>query len=381
MRVLLTAGPSIGHITPMLGVSAALRDAGHEVRLATHPSQHDLIRHAGLDVVEAGMSEAEMIAERLRRWPDTAPQPPSAWAVRMFTHILAPTVIRDLTALVDAWRPHLLIHEEGEYAGPVIAATAGIPCVTHGWGSPLRSSTDLSALAADAAPLWEAAGVEMPSAAGLYRDGLINPCPSFLQVDPPGADVSWRVRPSLVDGAHHEDAAMRNIGRGRPLAYVGFGTVAHFADAPEEIHAAVNALVARGVDVVVTTTDDLLRRALLERHHDRLQVLPFVSLPKLLPRCRLVVCHGGTGTVLAALTAGVPLVVVHRGAPSQLRMADACARAGVARRATPSDIDVVVSAVLDDAVMVRRCRDAAKHLAGMPEPAELVPALEKAAGR
>ena len=202
VRVLLTAAPSIGHIAPLLGVATALRDAGHELRLATHASAHDLALHAGLDVIAAGMSEADMLAERRRRWPDTEHQPPSAWGVRMFTQILAPAMIRDLRAIVEDWHPQLLIHEEGEYAGPLAAATAGIPCVTHGWGSPLRSLADLTALEADAAPLWDAAGVDMPAAAGLYRDGLLNPCPAFLQADPPGAAVSWPVRPTGLPSRH-----------------------------------------------------------------------------------------------------------------------------------------------------------------------------------
>jgi UDP:flavonoid glycosyltransferase YjiC (YdhE family) len=377
VRVLVTAAPSIGHIAPVLGVASALRDAGHEVRLATHRSVHDLGVHAGVGVIAAGMSEADMLTERLRRWPDTEHQPPSAWAVRMFTQILAPAMLRDLDVIVEDWHPQLLIHEEGEYAGPLAATIAGIPCVTHGWGSPLRSVADLVALEADAAPLWDAAGVAMPTAAGLYRDGLLNPCPAFLQADPPGAAVSWAVRPTALHSRHTDDAPAGAAGRLGPLAYVGFGTVAHFADAPDEIRAAVTAVVNSGLGAVVTTTDDSLRRELLEAHPARIEVRSFVSFDELFPTCRLVVSHGGAGTVLAALAAGTPLVLIPRGAPSQLRMAEACARADVGREATVADIDHVVPAVLSDGRMTRRCADAAADLAAMPPPAAVVPALER----
>jgi UDP:flavonoid glycosyltransferase YjiC (YdhE family) len=377
VRVLLTAAPSIGHIAPLLGVATALRDAGHDVRLATHASGHDLVLHAGLDVIAAGMSEADMLAERRRRWPDTDQQPPSAWGVRMFTQILAPAMIRDLRAIVEDWHPQLLIHEEGEYAGPLAAATAGIPCVTHGWGSPLRSVADLTALEADAVPLWDAAGVDMPPAAGLYRDGLLNPCPAFLQADPPGAAASWPVRPTGLPSRHSEGAPAGEVGRLGPLAYVGFGTVAHFADAPDEIRAAVAAVVNSGLGAVVTTTDEVLRRELLDAHPARAVVRSFVSFRELFATCRLVISHGGAGTVLAALAAGAPLVLVPRGAPSQLRMADACARAGVGRLATVADINHVVPAVLSDDLMTGRCADAAADLAAMPPPAAAVPALER----
>jgi UDP:flavonoid glycosyltransferase YjiC (YdhE family) len=377
VRVLLTAAPSIGHIAPMLGVGTALRDAGHEVRLATHPSGHDIAHHAGLDVTAAGMSEADMLGERRRRWPDTEHQPPSAWGVRMFAQILAPATLRDVRVIVEDWRPELLIHEEGEYAGPVAAAIAGIPCVTHGWGSPLRSVGELTALEADAAPLWDAAGLDMPAAGGLYRDGLLNLCPAFLQADPPGAAVSWRIRPTGLPSGFGEAAPADDVGGLSPLAYVGFGTVAHFADAPDEIRAAVDAVLNCGLAAVVTTTDEVLRRELLDTQPNRVAVRAFLSFPDLFPRCRLVVSHGGAGTVLAALAAGTPQVLVPRGAPSQLRMAAACARAGVGRLATVADIDEVVPAVLDATAIARRCIDAATDITAMAQPSDVVPALER----
>jgi len=380
VRVLLTAAPSTGHIAPMLGVAAALRDAGHEVRLATHPSGHAVARRSDLEVVAAGMSEIDMVAERRRRWPETEHQPVTAWGVRMFTQILAPTMVNDLLPVVDDWRPHLLIHEEGEYGGPLVAARAGVPCVTHGWGSPLRPIEELTALEGDAAPLWEAARIDMPPKAGLYRDGLLNPCPPFLQDDRPGAATAWRVRPTHLRLPGGESGPRRGRELSRPTVYIGFGTVAHFADAPDEIRAAVSAVVRHGLDAVVTTPDESLRRELLGAHGDRVEVRSFVSLPGLLPTCRLVVCHAGAGSALASLATGVPLVLNPRGAPSQIRMADACVRAGVAEIADSRDIDEVVSTVLGDDLLAARCADAAIDIGAMPTAAEVVPALEALVG-
>ena len=376
MRVLLTAAPGTGHVVPLLGIGQALRDAGHHVQLEHHPSGHDPAREAGLDSVASGISEAEMGAERPRRWPDTEQQPPARWAVRMFTQILAPAMVRDLAPIIRHWRPDLIIHEEGEYAGPVAAATAGIPWLTHGWGSPLRSAAELASLETDAAPLWDQAGLEMPAAAGLYRYGLLNPCPAFLQSEAPGAQTVWPIRPATLRGPQLEHVAAPASGPHRPVAYVGFGTVAHFADAPDEIRAAVTALVRHGLDALVTTHDDLLSRELVEAYPGRVQVRRFVSLRDLLPRCDVAICHGGAGTVLAALAAAVPLVLMPRGSPSQLRMADACTRAGVGRVATVTNLDHTLSSLLADKDLSHRCADAAADLAAMPPPADLVPALE-----
>ena len=173
MRVLLTSAPEVGHIVPLLGVGQALCRAGHDVVLATHPSRHHLATRAGMAAVAAGMSSEERDSERRRRWPDSDHQPARAWGVRMFTHVLAPSMLVDLRVILDRWHADLVVHEEGEYAGPVAAAEAGIGWVTHGWGSPLRPEDELRSLEVDAAPLWAHAGVEMPPRAGLYAHGLI----------------------------------------------------------------------------------------------------------------------------------------------------------------------------------------------------------------
>jgi UDP:flavonoid glycosyltransferase YjiC (YdhE family) len=54
-----------------------------------------------------------------------------------------------------------------------------------------------------------------------------------------------------------------------------------------------------------------------------------VSLPNLMGKASLAVCHGGAGTTLTALENGVPLVIIPQGSPSQARMASACEAAGV----------------------------------------------------
>ncbi len=111
----------------------------------------------------------------------------------------------------------------------------------------------------------------------------------------------------------------------------------------------------------------------------------FVSLPELLPECRLVVGHGGAGTTLAALASGVPLVVVPRGAPSQERMARAVAGAGVDRpaRARGTDAAAVAGAVraaAEDETLFARAQEAQLDIAAMPPPGTLVQQLEAVVG-
>lgn len=258
------------------------------------------------------------------------------------------------------------------------AAAVGMPWVTHGWGSPLRSEAELRTLEEDAAALWAGAGVEMPPRAGLYEYGLIDPCPAMLDPAPASAATRWPVRPSTLD----DEAGGGNEHCGdRSTCYVGFGTVRDLANATREITAAVHGALSVGLRVVVTTSDTSLGQALRAGAEGRVEVREFVSLPGLLSRCRLVVSHGGAGTTLAALAHGVPLVVVPRGLPSQERMAAAVTHANVGRvaRADGTDPTAIVDAVraaADDNAMLQRAEAAQRVISEMPAPEAVIPQLE-----
>lgn len=251
--------------------------------------------------------------------------------------------------------------------------------MTHGWGSPLRSPVALGALEADARSLWRSAGLEVPPAAGLYRYGVLDPCPPSLEREVPRAAAVWPVRPVPLasGGGAPTNRPLVPADQREALAYVGFGTVAPLADDPAVVTAAVSAVVANGCGAVVTTGDEALRETLAVRHGGRVQAERFVRLSDVLPACRLAVCHGGAGTVLAALAAGVPLVMLAAGTPSQLRMAEACARAGVATVTSVAEVEPAVRSLLGHAGAAARAFDLAREIADMPDPAELVPVLER----
>jgi UDP:flavonoid glycosyltransferase YjiC (YdhE family) len=358
MRVLVSAVPAIGHIVPLFDLAQSLQAAGHEVRFATNKELHRLVAAAGLQPVEAGMSAAEMRDERLRRWPETERQPASRWATRMWAQIMAPSSLHDLLAIATDWRPHVVVHDEGDYAGPVAAAQSDVPWITHAWGSPLRPTSELVELEETASSLWASNGLDVPTSAGLYTHALVNPCPRFLQNDYPGAPVEWPIRPSTLDD---EGELLRAD------AYVGFGTVPLFANALAELTAAVRSCTERSMRVVVTAPSEDLRNELAAIDTHLVEAREFVKLSTLLPSCRIAITHAGAGTVLASLSAGVPLVLVPRGTPSQVRMAEACERADVGRScAGQADIEVAVTDVLSNAEVASQVEAAANQIAMMP---------------
>jgi UDP:flavonoid glycosyltransferase YjiC (YdhE family) len=368
MRVLVSAVPAIGHIVPLLDLAQSLQSAGHEVRFATNRELHRLIIAAGLQPVEAGMSAAEMRDERKRHWPETERQPASKWATRMWAQIMAPSSLQDLLAITTDWRPHVVVHDEGDYAGPVAAAKSDVPWITHAWGSPLRPTSELVELEETASSLWASNGLAVPTSAGLYQHALVNPCPRFLQNDSPGARVEWPIRPSTLD----EEGELL-----RADAYIGFGTVPLFANALAELTAAVCSCTERGMRVVVTAPSQDLRNELAAMDTHLVEAREFVKLSSLLPSCKIAITHAGAGTVLASLSAGVPLVLVPRGTPSQLRMAEACERADVGRSsAGEADIEAAVSDVLSNAEIASRVEAGANQIAMMPTGASVASHLD-----
>lgn len=370
MRVLVSAVPAIGHIAPLLDLARAIQVAGHDVRFATHPQRHGLVAEADLRPIAAGMSSIEMTNERRRRWPATDRQPATEWATRMWAQIMAPSTLADLRQIIEDWPPHLVVHDEGDYAGPVAAAAAGIPWVTHAWGSPLRPVSELIELEALTSELWASCDLEVPTSAGLYTHALVNPCPRLLQDDSPGATVVWPIRPALLDDGGGDEPLHAD-------AYVGFGTVPTFANAPAELTAAIRSCTTRGLRVVVTAPSAELRGELAAIDRHLVEAREFVSLRAVLPSCKVAITHGGAGTVLAALTAAVPVVVVARGTPSQVRMAQACERAGIGRScADEMAIDGAVGDVLTERDIAARVADAARQIAAMPPATEVGPLVE-----
>ena len=110
------------------------------------------------------------------------------------------------------------------------------------------------------------------------------------------------------------------------------------------------------------------------------RVVPYVPMSRVLGTTDALVFHAGSGTMLAALAAGVPLVLLPVAA-DQPENADRCVAAGVGVALPPDgrgpdDVAAATRAVLADGTYRAAARRVAAEIAAMPEPASLVPRLE-----
>lgn len=98
-----------------------------------------------------------------------------------------------------------------------------------------------------------------------------------------------------------------------------------------------------------------------------------------LPHARAVVCHAGYGTTMAALAAGVPMVLIPGGA-DQPQNAASCERLGVAivldrAELTPRIVREAVRRALEEPGYAERARQISREMAALPDAGGVIEAL------
>jgi MGT family glycosyltransferase len=195
-------------------------------------------------------------------------------------------------------------------------------------------------------------------------------------VPQPAADL----RPVALDAGGVAVPPWLEERRTRPRVAVTLGTVG--PDRAGGVAGLVAALAPLDAEIVATVGSDIDPVA-LGRVPSNVHVAAYLPMSRLLPTSDLVVCHGGSGTVLAALASGIPLVMLPSAA-DQPENAARCAAAGVAivlppGSRQPQAVRDAVAAVLTEGRWSAAARRIQAEIAAMPAPVEVLPALEELA--
>jgi UDP:flavonoid glycosyltransferase YjiC (YdhE family) len=362
VRFLFTFVGGVGHFAPQLPIASALAAAGHAVAFSTFAPMVGDVEARGFTAFATqragGFAPAEkkpLLEPSTEREERVLRETFAGWAARE----RAGSVL----AHAEAWRPDMLVCDEVDYGGALAAERLGLPCATvliNGAGSLLRPDLVAEPLAALRAEHGLGPDTD-PS-----RDLVLSPFPpSFRDPRFPLPPTAHSLRPC-------------GTGRGSPdgAIYFTLGTVFNLESG--DLFTRVLAGL-RGREVIVTVGSQIDPEELGPQPPE-VRVERFVPQAEVLPRCRAVVSHGGSGSVMGALAYGLPSVLIPLGA-DQMVNADRGAALGVARvldavRATPEDVREAVAAVLEDA----RYRHAAERLrdeiAGLPGPEHAVGLLE-----
>jgi UDP:flavonoid glycosyltransferase YjiC (YdhE family) len=382
MRVLCSAVPLEGHVRPLLPIAQALAKAGHDVRIATGSDSHERVREAGLIPLLAGptVDDAFALSEHDPRFADLSLTQRGG---ATFSQIIAPAKLPDLERITAEWRPDLIVHECTDLAAPIAAAVAGIPTVTQGWGLiPLPGLTVPDP--ADLVPLWHSRGLETDQYSGIFGAIHLHPMPHSLQPDP--IVPRGHIQPMRLDIQAGSSPTLPAWADGlasarRPVIYASLGTHYYFSR-PDFFRIILDGLANFDADVVATLGAHNAPES-LGPQPDNVHLERWLPLPSLLPLCSIVICHGGSGTLLASLANGLPLLLLPRGA-DQFENAAAGAHAGVAQVVQPEALtseaiaDAVKHLLVDDSYRRAGARLRAE-LEAMPSPMAVVPLLEKLA--
>lgn len=369
MRVLFTSTAGDGHVLPLLPLAQAFAVRGDDVLVAAAASHSERIERLGLRFAQAGPTMGEMATELqehragLAR-PSAMHDRPAAFTGR-FALIEAPRRLDDLRRVVATARPDVLIHESADLAAPIAGVAARIPTINHAFGLPIPEPA-LRRAAEVMAPFWRAAGLEPDELAGAYRGSYVGICPpSFRAVLPNRPSRLYALRPAEAPAPRVRPE------RDRPLVYATLGTT---FNAAETFRTLLDAFEAIDCDVLMTIGRDR-EPADLQPIPANVRVERYVPQAEILPNCDAVVAHAGSGSVLAALAHGLPLVLVPQGA-DQFANADACTAAGVAEAIDPSELTVerlreMLQRVIGDAAYGAAARAVAKEIAAMPSAASV----------
>ena len=380
MRILCSTTPMEGAFGPFVPLGRAFAAAGHEVLVATGPDLRARVIETGFACEVAGPAAMEGAMAAMADPAVRAAGPDERWRfpAAMFGDVIVAGKLARLREIADSFEPDLVVHPPVDLSGPLVAAERGLPTACCGFMHPLEPAV-VAGMAERVAPHWEHLGLVPDPHAGLLRGTYLDPCPPALAAALAAPRPAGRpLRPEVPDGGGTPVAA-----GGRPLVYVSLGTVPLF-NQPSRFAALLGALGGEDVSVVATVSR-LYEPEALGELPARVQVVQWLSLAALLPRCDAVLCHAGSGTALAALAAGVPMVLVPDGA-DQFVNAASCRAAGVARtlmpdEATPAAVRAAVLAVLaPDAPERAAAARVAGEIAAMPAAAEVARDLAAAAG-
>ena len=382
MRVLCSTTPMDGVFGPFIPLGRALVVGEHEVIVASGANLRARVAENGLEFVEAGLPAMDGVIAAMAD-AEVKEAPPGdrvAFPAAMFGSVHPGAKLPALRELAASRPLDLILHPPVDLSGPLLAAELGLPSVCYGFGQPFDPDV-VAAMAARARPLWEGAGIEPDPYGGIYRGRYLDPRPPRLRVgeDVPAASGTHSIGPEIPgDPGATLPAWAEQLGD-RPVVYVSLGTAPLF-NQPQKFAPLLAGLAGEEVEVVVTVSE-LNDPTALGELPASVHVERWLPLAPLLPHCDVVLCHGGTGTTLAALTAGLPLVLVPQGA-DQFDNARACQRATAARVLMPDEAtatavrDAVRAVLADDSPERAAARELAVEIAAMPPAAEVAKDLE-----
>lgn len=373
MRVLFCSTAAIGRLFPLVPLAWAMRAAGHEV-LVTFGEHLTAAASTGLHVVDAApgyngsavfgaIRDNPVLTERTYATPEERGH---ASFVLMVAEANRP-FIRRTVELADDWRPDLVVYEQTATYGLIAAARLGVPAVQRNLGT-FRTDGLHEQTSAHLADELRAHGVESLPRPALTLEYVP---PSMLPFPEPEGEY---VRDLPFTGAGAIGARLPRPGS-RPRIALTTGTVKPAAHRHHALTATLAAAARVDADFALALGD--IDYSVCGPLPDNVTPVGWSPLDVLLRSCSGFVHHGGGGSTMAAIVAGVPqLLLLDPRYPATGTMAAAVEVSGVGRVLAPDSVDAAALAALPHDEDLRAATAKVRaELDTLPTPADLVPRL------
>lgn len=372
MRILFSSTRGAGHLQPLLPYARALLARGHEVVIAAPEEVSAAVRDAGfLHFAFDRPADAvvEPIWARLKAALDDEAKGIAIAAGEVFAGVNATTALPKLRLAIDTFRPELIVRDSLEYASLVAAVVAGVPHARVAVHSVSFEEMLPASVNAPLDALREHAGLPADDGASLRDEPVFSSFPASLD----RVLASSRMRPpfrarTVEDAPNVLSAAWAAEDDPRPLIYITFGSIiGGIAHLRSVYRTALDAVADLPVRALLTTGRGVEAGA-FGAVPANVHVEAWVPQRDVLPRAAALVCHGGSGTVLGGLAAGLPMVIMGVGAdqPHNGRLI-AAAGAGLAlTKPEASALRAAIQTVLSDAALRTHAVKLASEIAAMP---------------
>jgi UDP:flavonoid glycosyltransferase YjiC (YdhE family) len=385
LRALFSSTRGAGHFNPLVPFARAFERAGHEVQVAGPPDLAGPAQAARFEFRQFDPPPRDELDAVWARVPQLSADEANVVVIgQIFGRMNTTAALPRLQATLEDWRPDVVLRDPNEYGAALAAELYRIP---HARVSISLASTEKLALGLAAGPVdavRRSVGLPPDPTGDVMRDS------PYLSVFPRSLDEG-----EMPDTHRFRDPAWSEEpgelpdwwpGReDQPLVYVTFGSVAGgFAEALPAYSGALNAVGDLPVRVLLTVGRELDLDALPDAPAN-VRIERWVPQQDVLRHAAAAVVHGGSGSTLGAIAAGVPLVVVPLFADQPYnarRVAEV--GAGLAVEPNRENVDATIQplrgaleSVLSEPSYGERARELAEELRAEPPVDAAVPLLER----
>lgn len=379
MKILFTFVGGNGHFQPLVPIARAVESVGHSVVVACSHSMRPVVEATGFACLPLGnLPLTDSKIERIDLRPLNIEREEYDLRenfARRGAQVRVPNIIEACTA----WQPDLIVCDEVDFGSMIAAEYLGIPhatVVVIASGSFIRPDVV-------AEPLEELRAqyglLPDPDLVMLSRYLMLVPVPLRYR-DPafPLPATAHLLQPfTRLDNA--PSLPVDNYSPARPTIYFTLGTVfnTESGDLFSRVLSGLHEIEAN----VIVTVGNHIHPAEFGAQPDHIHIAQYIPQLTVLPHCDLVISHGGSGTVIASLAHGLPMVLIPMGA-DQVHNAARCKALGVgevldALNVTSDDIRETVSAVLTTAGYRKMAHHLKEEIDALPTPAYAVSLLER----